>query len=367
MRLLERDRSARFSTADATIEALLRCNHAPRDGRGELVQMLAERFPKEAKEAKEGTPEPDGAVIPESPPPPPGPGDDRITAPTLSEPSTGVASVLSSPPPARPADIAGRSHRGLVAATLWTAVVAGLAAVILLVRGEGDPAGTSSQDGRTIPDDRGPSPGSTRAPGRAEAAGARDGSALPIPSGGGAAKIATPDAGAVDAGAVDAGAVDAGAVDARAADARAVDARAVDARAADARAADARVADARAANARAANARAADARAADAGAADGTSAPAVVLVRRSPAGVSSGSRWPRREEDRVTRTGELAIIVSPWAVIWLNDKRRGQTPFREDVPAGRYRLRLTNDEVGQDEIMIVTVEPDRTETIERSW
>jgi hypothetical protein len=71
--------------------------------------------------------------------------------------------------------------------------------------------------------------------------------------------------------------------------------------------------------------------------------------------------------DRITRTGELAIIVSPWAVIWLDDKRRGQTPFREDVPAGRYWLRLTNDEVGQDEIMIVTVEPDRTETIERSW
>ena len=325
MRLLERDRSARFATADATIEALLRCAHAPRDGRGELVQLLADRFPKEAKQAKEGTPEakeaapePDGVVITEPPrpppPPPPGPGGDRITAPTLStvsEPSNDDASVLASRPPPLPVDVAGRSRRGLVAATLWTAVVAGLAAAILLVRGDGEPAGTSSQHGRTIP------------------------------------KIASPDAGAVDAGAVDAGAADARAADAGAG-------------AAGARAADAGV------GAADAGARAAAGRAA-AGPPAPAAVPNVVRVRRSSAGASSGPRWPHRDDDRVTRTGELAIIVSPWAVIWLDDKRRGQTPFREDVPAGRYRLRLTNDEVGQDEIMIVTVEPDRTKTIERSW
>jgi hypothetical protein len=37
------------------------------------------------------------------------------------------------------------------------------------------------------------------------------------------------------------------------------------------------------------------------------------------------------------------------------------------VPAGRYRIRLANDDVGRDETTTVTVEPDRTATLERSW
>ena len=74
-----------------------------------------------------------------------------------------------------------------------------------------------------------------------------------------------------------------------------------------------------------------------------------------------------RERGRVTRTGELAILVKPWAVIWLNGKRSGQTPFRATVPAGRYQIRLSNDDVGMDETMAITVEPDKTATIERSW
>jgi len=66
MKLLERDRNNRFPTAGATIEALLRCTHAPRDGRGELVQLLGERFPRSAAEA---SPEPGGAVVPGEQPP----------------------------------------------------------------------------------------------------------------------------------------------------------------------------------------------------------------------------------------------------------------------------------------------------------
>ncbi|HMG52552.1 MAG TPA: PEGA domain-containing protein, partial [Kofleriaceae bacterium] len=67
------------------------------------------------------------------------------------------------------------------------------------------------------------------------------------------------------------------------------------------------------------------------------------------------------------RTGELAIIVRPWAMIWLNGKPSGQTPFRSAVPAGRYRVRLANDGAGRDEVTIVVVEPDRTATVERTW
>jgi tRNA A-37 threonylcarbamoyl transferase component Bud32 len=67
------------------------------------------------------------------------------------------------------------------------------------------------------------------------------------------------------------------------------------------------------------------------------------------------------------KRGELAIIVKPWALIWLNGRSLGQTPFREAIPAGRYRLRIANDDVGKDETALVTVNPDQTTTVQRSW
>jgi hypothetical protein len=59
--------------------------------------------------------------------------------------------------------------------------------------------------------------------------------------------------------------------------------------------------------------------------------------------------------------------VRPWALIWLNGKSYGQTPFRETIPAGKYRLRITNDDVGKDETTQLTVNADQTTTIQRSW
>jgi serine/threonine-protein kinase len=75
----------------------------------------------------------------------------------------------------------------------------------------------------------------------------------------------------------------------------------------------------------------------------------------------------RRDRGREARTGELAIIVKPWAMIWLNGKPSGQTPFRGPVPAGRYRVRLVNNDVARNETTTVSVEPGQTATIERSW
>jgi serine/threonine-protein kinase len=45
MKLLARDLDDRYASAEAAIGALLACADAPRDGRGALVQLLAERFP----------------------------------------------------------------------------------------------------------------------------------------------------------------------------------------------------------------------------------------------------------------------------------------------------------------------------------
>jgi serine/threonine protein kinase len=47
LKLLAREREARYATAELAIEALSRCAAHPRDGRSELVRLLAERFPVE--------------------------------------------------------------------------------------------------------------------------------------------------------------------------------------------------------------------------------------------------------------------------------------------------------------------------------
>jgi serine/threonine-protein kinase len=53
MRLLARDRDARYPTARAALDDLMRCADAPRDGRGELARLLAERFPSPAMRARD--------------------------------------------------------------------------------------------------------------------------------------------------------------------------------------------------------------------------------------------------------------------------------------------------------------------------
>jgi serine/threonine-protein kinase len=92
---------------------------------------------------------------------------------------------------------------------------------------------------------------------------------------------------------------------------------------------------------------------------------------RSPAGMpgspSGATRPSSGSATAAVRKGELAIIVRPWALIWLNGKSLGQTPYRETIPAGRYRLRIANDDAGKDETTLVTVTPDQTTTIQRSW
>lgn len=54
MRLLERDRSARYATAEQVIVDLARCQDLPRDGRGELVRLLAQRFASDISDRASG-------------------------------------------------------------------------------------------------------------------------------------------------------------------------------------------------------------------------------------------------------------------------------------------------------------------------
>jgi serine/threonine-protein kinase len=263
MKLLARDRRTRYPTAEAAIEALLSCGDAPRDGRGELVNLLAERFPR-ATDSRQRMAPPAASPVSR-----PGPI-------TVSDPSSAVAEQGDGPAFAAPGRRRGR--RGLVAAAV-SAVVLGCVTAAVIADGAAAPGSPS---------------------GRAPVAAPRV-AAEP-------AQIAPVDAGVAAGAPIDAAAP------------------------------------------RSPSLAAAPPTGGDAG----------------PVRPTAGAP-PHRGPERVSRTGELAIIVQPWAMIWLNGKPSGQTPFRGPVPAGRYRIRLANDDVGRDETTTVTVEPDRTATLERSW
>jgi eukaryotic-like serine/threonine-protein kinase len=77
MRLLERDRSARYANAGLAIDDLASCADAPRGGGRELARLLAARFP-DAVAARSARPHVEGGTPPASASPSPSP-QDRVT------------------------------------------------------------------------------------------------------------------------------------------------------------------------------------------------------------------------------------------------------------------------------------------------
>jgi eukaryotic-like serine/threonine-protein kinase len=65
-----------------------------------------------------------------------------------------------------------------------------------------------------------------------------------------------------------------------------------------------------------------------------------------------------------TKKGELAIEVDTWAIVWVNGKQ-DEAPYREKLPAGRYRLRMQRED--KEETITVVVRPGETTTVKRSW
>jgi serine/threonine protein kinase len=295
MKLLARDRDARYPTAEAVVDALLACCDAPRDGRGELVSLLAQRFPRGAgtRSVRAGSSAGGRAAVPTVTEPaaaavPPGRRAAQIAVPSVSTASpaspashSGELAAEASPAPGAPKP----SRRGTFAATITGLVLVGAAAAVAIAHTDVAPPGTA--DRAVVLDvDR----AFVRAPARGPV---RTASRMPSPV---LDRIAEPPAPRAAAAPVQ-------------------------------------------------------------------PQPPVAATPPPPA-------LPRRDRVIVpgrARTGELAIIVKPWAMIWLNGKPSGQTPFRAPVPVGRYRVRLANDDVGQNEVTMVTVEPDRTATIERTW
>jgi eukaryotic-like serine/threonine-protein kinase len=65
------------------------------------------------------------------------------------------------------------------------------------------------------------------------------------------------------------------------------------------------------------------------------------------------------------RPGVVVIRVKPWATVTINDQNVGYAPVRRELPAGQYRITLTQDE--RQEVVKLMVIPGKTATIERLW
>lgn len=98
MRLLAHDREDRFRTAELAAHALMRCQHAPRDGRDALVRLLDDRFPRSER--------PD----PCSRPPAPGPGPHTVA---------GESPAPADPPPAPLRTERGAARRSGLLQPVW--------------------------------------------------------------------------------------------------------------------------------------------------------------------------------------------------------------------------------------------------------
>lgn len=61
----------------------------------------------------------------------------------------------------------------------------------------------------------------------------------------------------------------------------------------------------------------------------------------------------------------LIVNAKPWAQLSINGKLEGFTPKRKELPAGRYTIRLTNND--RNEEVVITITPGKVSTVERSF
>ena len=67
-------------------------------------------------------------------------------------------------------------------------------------------------------------------------------------------------------------------------------------------------------------------------------------------------------ESIVIEKGALRILSRPWAIVFVDGQRKGQTPLKVEVYQGRHRVRLETPD-GQSEQLSVSITPGETETI----
>jgi serine/threonine-protein kinase len=67
-------------------------------------------------------------------------------------------------------------------------------------------------------------------------------------------------------------------------------------------------------------------------------------------------------------SGTLRIVVLPWANVWVDGKKKGQTPLPAiDLLEGSHKVRLANDQIGKDLTKTVRVRPGKESLIKLDW
>jgi serine/threonine protein kinase len=66
--------------------------------------------------------------------------------------------------------------------------------------------------------------------------------------------------------------------------------------------------------------------------------------------------------------GTLRVVVLPWANVWVDEVKRGQTPMAPiELLEGSHRVRLVNDQLGQDVEKKVPIRPGKESLLRLDW
>jgi serine/threonine protein kinase len=286
MKLLERDLPARYATAEQAIHDLLDCNDAPKNGREQLIRVLAERFPQQApvrdsvvRSRSGGTPQQMSAQQPYQPL---GPAQQTIAdggAGRTGQPVSAVRSMgdYRNTPTGTMQPMATVQPRRGNGSRLALILIAVLAAALVTV-------GIIAATGKKTPGGAPPEPGSN--------------AVVTTIADAGVAAIAPADA--TPAAPIDAEPTPIAQV------------------------------------------------VHDAGSADRPKKDA-------------SSTQPSEK-----RMGRLVVRAFPVLTVYVDNKKIHDTPVDMKLPVGKHKLRLVNSEVGKDEALTVTIEENKTKTIERN-
>jgi serine/threonine-protein kinase len=67
-------------------------------------------------------------------------------------------------------------------------------------------------------------------------------------------------------------------------------------------------------------------------------------------------------------SGTLRIVVLPWANVWVDGKKKGQTPMPSmELMEGFHQVRLVNDQIGKDQTKKVKIQPGKESLLRIDW
>ena len=89
-------------------------------------------------------------------------------------------------------------------------------------------------------------------------------------------------------------------------------------------------------------------------------------ARRSSPPATHHQRVTRPPADR-SEPGRLRITVDPWAMVVIDGKPRGITPFKGKLPPGDHRIELRNDELSRAETIHLVIESGLPKRLDRHW